>query len=836
MATLADIVQKVRIVHEMPGAEEAAKKLRDVASAQKEVASSSVSYEKAGAALTSGFEKMTTRITSEMNALRQNETAQRAVSVARQGALDAVTLGSKATAQTITDTSKLASLLVQGLSPAIGIVAKDSVMAAGIVGRELAPALGAVGKQLLPLLATAGGFMAAGAAVLYLAHSASDAVEAFSKFEDQSVTMQNMITATGSAAGRTTTQVFKLVDEIGNINETRTAAQALLSFGSVSTDVFDRALRSANDLSATGFGSITSAARAMGLVLSDPAKGFSALEAAGLRFGARQKDLIIDMVETGRSVEAQRLILELLAGQIGGAGEKRSGTLTGAWTAMSDAMQHSGEQFGQQIASLTSLADKLNTVAHALETINNFGIAEAIAKGIRSLAESTISSGRMTGVGALAIGVSRLLGPSSSTSEGVASTASQAAATAAASETDRRRKESVEAVTLAIEKETAAVYKSGWQLEVDKRIRDAKVSADSQEGKQIALETISMLEQRKAQEDLTEARKTAEANALRAAEAAAKRDLQVRAHLQTAQLEIDLIGKSVLVQSELRANLEARQRIEQDALRTHTSFNNNEYEKEKLINAELARQVQLRAEIQLKSDVKYESDTMFMSSSDQSIASRMRSIYGDDYKAHMNDNIAVQMRFNDALRTTSSLASDFATSFAKDLRNGLTSADALRNSINKLADKLIEMAVQKLVLSAFGALSGSGGLSAIASLFKSADGNVFSGGNIMPFASGGVITSPIIFPMANGAGLAGEAGPEAIVPLKRGADGKLGVSSSGGSGGASVTVAPVVNVTMPSNAKSGDGKAFGNEAAAAIVSIVKDTLLREQRAGGMLRG
>lgn len=53
----------------------------------------------------------------------------------------------------------------------------------------------------------------------------------------------------------------------------------------------------------------------------------------------------------------------------------------------------------------------------------------------------------------------------------------------------------------------------------------------------------------------------------------------------------------------------------------------------------------------------------------------------------------------------------------------------------------------------------------------------------VPFANGGVIASPIAFPLGNGAtGIAGERGPEAIVPLARGSDGKLGVKSTAGAG------------------------------------------------------
>ena len=43
----------------------------------------------------------------------------------------------------------------------------------------------------------------------------------------------------------------------------------------------------------------------------------------------------------------------------------------------------------------------------------------------------------------------------------------------------------------------------------------------------------------------------------------------------------------------------------------------------------------------------------------------------------------------------------------------------------------------------------------------------------MKFAKGGIIDSPIAFPMQGGIGLGGEAGTESIMPLKRGSDGQL---------------------------------------------------------------
>ena len=62
-----------------------------------------------------------------------------------------------------------------------------------------------------------------------------------------------------------------------------------------------------------------------------------------------------------------------------------------------------------------------------------------------------------------------------------------------------------------------------------------------------------------------------------------------------------------------------------------------------------------------------------------------------------------------------------------------------------------------------------------------AKGGVFDRGNVVPFAGGGIIDKPTFFPMSGGRkGLSGEDGPEAIMPLARGRDGKLGVKASGG--------------------------------------------------------
>jgi lambda family phage tail tape measure protein len=77
------------------------------------------------------------------------------------------------------------------------------------------------------------------------------------------------------------------------------------------------------------------------------------------------------------------------------------------------------------------------------------------------------------------------------------------------------------------------------------------------------------------------------------------------------------------------------------------------------------------------------------------------------------------------------------------------------------------------------ATSGTAFGSILSAIFGSEHGNIFSGGRIVPFAKGGTIVfNPTLFPMANGTGLMGEAGPEAVLPLTRLSNGNLGVQAA----------------------------------------------------------
>lgn len=123
--------------------------------------------------------------------------------------------------------------------------------------------------------------------------------------------------------------------------------------------------------------------------------------------------------------------------------------------------------------------------------------------------------------------------------------------------------------------------------------------------------------------------------------------------------------------------------------------------------------------------------------------------------------------------------------------DGLKLSDALKSVAESMINSTYNAALRP-VSDHFGGLVSQGVGSLVQGILPFANGASFSQGKVMPFAQGGVVSSATSFPMRGGTGLMGEAGPEAIMPLARGSDGKLGVRGAGGGG-----VSVVMNITTP---------------------------------------
>ncbi len=124
--------------------------------------------------------------------------------------------------------------------------------------------------------------------------------------------------------------------------------------------------------------------------------------------------------------------------------------------------------------------------------------------------------------------------------------------------------------------------------------------------------------------------------------------------------------------------------------------------------------------------------------------------------------------------------------------DGMKLSDALKSVAQTMIDTVYGIAM-KPVQQAVGGFIANGINGLLSGMMPFERGGAFSQGRVMPFAKGGVVAAPTSFPMRGATGLMGEAGPEAIMPLARGADGRLGVQSAGSA--RPVTV--VMNITTP---------------------------------------
>lgn len=141
--------------------------------------------------------------------------------------------------------------------------------------------------------------------------------------------------------------------------------------------------------------------------------------------------------------------------------------------------------------------------------------------------------------------------------------------------------------------------------------------------------------------------------------------------------------------------------------------------------------------------------------------------------------------------------------------------------VRALTEMLIKMTivlpVARALQSTLGGITG-GAEGGLFGLFSSANGDAFAGGRVIPFARGGIVDRPTLFPMADGAGLMGEAGPEAVMPLKRDAGGRLGVIAAGGG--------PAVNATYNIDAR---GSSMTPGQFKAIIAANNEMLVKQLR-------
>ena len=231
------------------------------------------------------------------------------------------------------------------------------------------------------------------------------------------------------------------------------------------------------------------------------------------------------------------------------------------------------------------------------------------------------------------------------------------------------------------------------------------------------LEKRLELQERVNRQEMTAAQQEEQANAARVlalrgaaiamSEAARARELDARQSTESAREEIAMVGRSAVEQERLRAITQARHQLDQEADRIRQP-------RDEAHLARLTREIDLQAKLKQQvaerkalDDAAFERAQIFRSDSEQQVASRLRGIYGNDYVNHMDGAIAAQLRLNEVLKATRDIGKEAFKGFVQDIIAGKSFLEALGNALNRIAQKLLDMAIDQMFAKAFGGMGGN---------------------------------------------------------------------------------------------------------------------------------
>ena len=237
----------------------------------------------------------------------------------------------------------------------------------GLSGRLSAVASGISSIGVVGFAATAG--LAAVTAGAY------QSLKVFSQWEQQQFRTVALLRSTGNASGLTAEQINELsrtvaLNTLGSVEGVNDATSVLLTFKTVQEDVFVKAIELSQDMAAVMGGDAKSAALQLGKALEDPATGLNALKRSGVSFSESEKQVIKGLQETNRLADAQRLILEKLQAQVGGAGSAEAQGLSGAFDTLGQRYDEFLYDLGETSALGAGATSAVNGLAGAIAQLN----------------------------------------------------------------------------------------------------------------------------------------------------------------------------------------------------------------------------------------------------------------------------------------------------------------------------------------------------------------------------------------------------------------------------------------------------------------------------------
>lgn len=206
-------------------------------------------------------------------------------------------------------------------------------------------------------------------------------IEETAKAERAAAQLNAALRSTGNAVGYSASQLEVMAKALQRVGVEGDDAilqmqSVLLTFTNIRGKVFGEATKSILDLSARLGTDLQGAAIQVGKALQNPIQGLSALQRVGVSFTESQKELVKQLIATGKGAEAQKLILQELQKEFGGSAEAARGTLGGSLKAL-------GEQFGDLLETIGGVLNSGGRMVNFFETI---GLAiEAASDKVKAL-------------------------------------------------------------------------------------------------------------------------------------------------------------------------------------------------------------------------------------------------------------------------------------------------------------------------------------------------------------------------------------------------------------------------------------------------------------------
>jgi Prophage tail length tape measure protein len=221
-------------------------------------------------------------------------------------------------------------------------------------------------KPLVPLFATIGTAAAVGIGI--------KAVQAFQESENAIAQTAAVLKSTGGQAGVTADQVTNLATKFQNLTtfsdeEVRSAENMLLTFTNISSDIFPQTTEAVLDMSQALGQDLKSSSIQLGKALNDPISGLTSLGRVGVKFTQETKDQIKVLVEHGKTLEAQKIILGELSTEFGGSATAAAKTFGGQIKQLANQFNDVLEALGKFLVSLgKNLLPAVKAVVPILKT------------------------------------------------------------------------------------------------------------------------------------------------------------------------------------------------------------------------------------------------------------------------------------------------------------------------------------------------------------------------------------------------------------------------------------------------------------------------------------